>query len=204
MCVYVCVWVCVCVCLCVCVCVCVCLCVCMCVCVFVLLCLCLFVFFCLCGFVWWFGCVGVCVCVSVCGGVCVRVCARVCVRACACVRARVRARVRACVCVCVCFSPSRNGAVKVFHSLSNYTIHSINYLNWDWGSSVNQIVPIIKHACASLTYCMKHSPSETNQFSASQETPCILWNLKVHYHFHMWTCMRILSSNTVIDLGNSL
>ena len=32
-------------------------------------------------------------------------------------------------------------------------------------------------------YCMKQSPSwEANRFSASQEIPCILWNLKVHYH----------------------
>jgi hypothetical protein len=30
---------------------------------------------------------------------------------------------------------------------------------------------------------MEQSPSwETNWFSASQEIPCILWNLKVHYH----------------------
>jgi len=32
-----------------------------------------------------------------------------------------------------------------------------------------------------LTYSMKQSPSsEANQFSASPEIPCILWNLKVH------------------------
>ena len=30
-----------------------------------------------------------------------------------------------------------------------------------------------------------HSPSgEATLFSASQEIPCILWNLKVHYHIH--------------------
>jgi len=35
------------------------------------------------------------------------------------------------------------------------------------------------------TYTMKHSPSwEANWCSASQEIPCILWNLKVHYHIH--------------------
>ena len=29
---------------------------------------------------------------------------------------------------------------------------------------------------------MEQSPSsEANQFSASQEIPCILWNLEVHY-----------------------
>jgi len=32
---------------------------------------------------------------------------------------------------------------------------------------------------------MEQSPSwEANQFSVSQEIPCILWNLKVHYHIH--------------------
>jgi len=33
-----------------------------------------------------------------------------------------------------------------------------------------------------FTYFMEESPSgEANKFSASQEIPCILWNLKVHY-----------------------
>ena len=76
--------------------------------------------------------------------------------------------------------------------------------NWDWGSSVNQTVLVIKHACALLTYCMKHSPWEANQFSASQEIPHILWNPTVHYHIHTCTCMRILTSNTATDLGNGL
>jgi len=32
---------------------------------------------------------------------------------------------------------------------------------------------------------MKQSPSwEANQFSASQEIPCILWNPKIHYSIH--------------------
>ena len=36
-----------------------------------------------------------------------------------------------------------------------------------------------------LNYSMKQSPWEDNQFSATQEIPRILWNLKVHYHMHM-------------------
>ena len=38
-----------------------------------------------------------------------------------------------------------------------------------------------------LTYSMQQSPSwEANQFSASQEIPCILRNPKVHYHVYKW------------------
>jgi len=34
---------------------------------------------------------------------------------------------------------------------------------------------------------MEQSPSwEANEFSASQEVPCILWNLKVHYRNHKY------------------
>jgi len=42
-------------------------------------------------------------------------------------------------------------------------------------SACNYILP-------TLSYSMEQSPSsEANQFSASQEIPCILWNLKVYY-----------------------
>jgi len=35
------------------------------------------------------------------------------------------------------------------------------------------------------TYCVKQSSSwEANPFSAGQEIPRILWNLKVHYRIH--------------------
>jgi len=36
-----------------------------------------------------------------------------------------------------------------------------------------------------LSYCMEQSPAgKANQFSASQEIPCFIWNPKVHYHIH--------------------
>ena len=34
------------------------------------------------------------------------------------------------------------------------------------------------------TPTMDQSPSEANWFPTSQEIPCILWNLKVHYHIY--------------------
>jgi len=83
-----------------------------------------------------------------------------------------------CACACVCmyiyFLPGRE-QYKYFtvYPVTQYTA-SIIWTNWDWGSSVNQIVLIIKHACTLLTYCMKHSPWEANWFSASQEIPHIL------------------------------
>jgi hypothetical protein len=35
------------------------------------------------------------------------------------------------------------------------------------------------------TNSIEQSPSwDANRYSASQESPCVLWNLKVHYHIH--------------------
>jgi hypothetical protein len=47
----------------------------------------------------------------------------------------------------------------------------------------NMLVEIYGH-CGVTNY-MEQSPSwEANGSSASQEIPCILWNLKVHYHIY--------------------
>jgi hypothetical protein len=35
-----------------------------------------------------------------------------------------------------------------------------------------------------LTYSMYQSPWEADRFSASQEIPRILWNLKIHYRIN--------------------
>jgi hypothetical protein len=45
-----------------------------------------------------------------------------------------------------------------------------------------------------LTYSMEHSrSSEANRFAASQEIPCILWNLKGHYRIQKcWPPVSIL------------
>jgi len=60
------------------------------------------------------------------------------------------------------------------HSLHSTTYHQQSHpLQW---------IYILTYL---LTYSTEHSPSgEANQFSASQEIPHILWNLKVHYHIH--------------------
>ena len=78
----------------------------------------------------------------------------------------------------------------------------------------------------SPTFCMEHSPSwEANWFSVSQEIPCILQNLKVHYRIHKylklvpilsqldpvhtptptsWRSILILSSHLHLGLPNCL
>jgi hypothetical protein len=49
---------------------------------------------------------------------------------------------------------------------------------------VSSISPV-KFTLSLLTYSMEQSLSwEANWFSASQEIPRILWNLKVHYRIH--------------------
>jgi len=57
-----------------------------------------------------------------------------------------------------------------------------------------------------LTYLLtpRSSPSrEANRFTATQEIPLILWNLKVHYHIHK--CMaRQTSLITVAPVSPAL
>ena len=50
---------------------------------------------------------------------------------------------------------------------------------------------------------MEQSPSwEASRFSASQEIPLILWNLKFHYHIHKWPPpVRILSQINSHHIG---
>jgi hypothetical protein len=45
--------------------------------------------------------------------------------------------------------------------------------------------------CVHLHICHIHTPwcrvlEKLTWLSASKEIPCILWNLKVHYHFHTY------------------
>jgi len=43
---------------------------------------------------------------------------------------------------------------------------------------------------------MNQSPSvEANMLSASQEIPCVLWNLKVHLHMHRSTDHHLSQSS---------
>jgi len=73
-----------------------------------------------------------------------------------------------------------------------------------------------------FTYSMEQSPSwEATRFSASQEIPCILRNMKVHYWIHKcpppvpilsqlvlhptsWRCILLLSSQTCLGLPSGL
>jgi hypothetical protein len=75
-----------------------------------------------------------------------------------------------------------------------------------------------------ISYSMDQSPSwEANQFAASQEIPCILWNPNIHYHIHKcpppvpilsqldlvhtptsWRFILTLSSHLCLGLPNGL
>ena len=77
-----------------------------------------------------------------------------------------------------------------------------------------------------ITYCMEQSPSwEADCFSASQESYCMFWSSKVHYHIHncllpvpilshidpvhaltshLWRSILILSSHLCLGLPSGL
>ena len=75
------------------------------------------------------------------------------------------------------------------HILCSITFFWKSFILWDnvekycgSGQATDDNVACVHYL---LTHSMEQSPSwEGNQFSASQEIPCILWNLKVHYHIH--------------------
>ena len=57
-----------------------------------------------------------------------------------------------------------------------------------------------------ITYCMQHSYCwEENRFSAAQEIPHILWNMKLHYRIHKClTPLPILSHSEAVFTPTSL
>jgi hypothetical protein len=59
---------------------------------------------------------------------------------------------------------------------------------------------------AESTYMGKSPSWKQNRSAASQQIPCILWNLKVHYHFqNSQTTIPILSQiNAAYALSSSL
>jgi hypothetical protein len=69
---------------------------------------------------------------------------------------------------------------------SDLKLYNMNYLFTVTCCSQHVALSLISSVKIQLlTYSTEQSPSwEANRFSSSQETPCILWNLKVHNHIH--------------------
>ena len=85
---------------------------------------------------------------------------------------------------------------------------------WHWccfllASNTRQEQPWIVYAISHtylltylLTYSMEQRPScEANRFTASQEIPCILWNLKVHYHSNKCFSLTVLQHDKFLRWG---
>ena len=78
--------------------------------------------------------------------------------------------------------------IKIFSCIASTLSHTIHWRSDNFVVSSDHVWGIL-HQTYLLTYLptysMQQSPSwEANRFSASQETPRMLWNPKVHYRIH--------------------